>query len=741
MKRGSLGTLATTALIVAMLSSGVIAQTAVTWDGGNGFYQDAKWNGGQTGATAFGNTGMEGGPWDILIDGGSVVTYIAGHGGNANDSGDGLSPDPGSKLTITGGASLVHTTAAEDGDADGMWSQMDADLILDNGNFTRNFTPGGTAEAGGIIMFGSWSSQQNQQINAIIKNGSSFNNDGQVWFGADDEHAVGLKVNMEIDGGTMDLTGGDLHAVSNDNYLTPGWGDTYSNLAFFYGNKNNRGDGSDGSGDPKGEEYRINFTGAGSMVVDTIDSAPADYEDAKFGQGFVPNGSGIRIYRQDVNQLTTEQKATYQDLWDLGILRSHGMSGLSIVSDAGIDFNSFFTVTGDANSDDYTLTHKVGPTVTWDGGNGSWTDAKWNGGQDAQTAFGRTDGTENAHQIVIGGGAEVVYHAGDPGVNSDFRLKSLNGNTSVTVKEGASLEIFSQDTDDDGKWSEWDGDLTLDNGTLKRTWSAGVTGSTLSSGALIFGSWRSVAYQEIDVDLTNGGRIENDGQLWFGAGIDQGTGLNVTMTINNGSLDLTGGGNADMADPDFSDPVNTGVGEGDLVFFFGRDEDTLELKNEKYAINFTGSGSITVDEDGILVYTFGAEDLLPAFEATTYEELWDMGILQANGNSGVTGHTFGDFFDVTGTLGADDYILTSLLAAPGVDGDYNGDGTVNAADYTVWRDGGSPDSTQAGYDKWKQNFGNSGAGGGAGGAVPEPSTVALALVALVAGLAVRRSRG
>jgi len=43
------------------------------------------------------------------------------------------------------------------------------------------------------------------------------------------------------------------------------------------------------------------------------------------------------------------------------------------------------------------------------------------------------------------------------------------------------------------------------------------------------------------------------------------------------------------------------------------------------------------------------------------------------------------------------------LALPG---DYNGNGIVDAADYTVWRDGGSPDSSQTGYDVWKANFGN-----------------------------------
>jgi hypothetical protein len=82
--------------------------------------------------------------------------------------------------------------------------------------------------------------------------------------------------------------------------------------------------------------------------------------------------------------------------------------------------------------------------------------------------------------------------------------------------------------------------------------------------------------------------------------------------------------------------------------------------------------------------------------------------------------------------------VTIDVTTPGQDlvGDYNEDGTVNAADYTVWRDGGSPDDTIAGYNLWKANFGNS--GGGAGSAVPEPSSCILVLTAIVAWAGLRR---
>jgi hypothetical protein len=80
-------------------------------------------------------------------------------------------------------------------------------------------------------------------------------------------------------------------------------------------------------------------------------------------------------------------------------------------------------------------------------------------------------------------------------------------------------------------------------------------------------------------------------------------------------------------------------------------------------------------------------------------------------------------------------------AALGLPGDYNNDGSVDAADYVVWRKdpashGGDPD----GYNTWVQNFGNSGPGSGAQqavGAVPEPATLLL-LVWAIAGLAGHR---
>ncbi|MEQ8849254.1 PEP-CTERM sorting domain-containing protein, partial [Botrimarina sp.] len=66
-----------------------------------------------------------------------------------------------------------------------------------------------------------------------------------------------------------------------------------------------------------------------------------------------------------------------------------------------------------------------------------------------------------------------------------------------------------------------------------------------------------------------------------------------------------------------------------------------------------------------------------------------------------------------------------------------GDGTVDAADYTVWRDGLGTTFTQADYDVWADNYGASASGAAS---VPEPAALGLVLLAcgLVAGRPARR---
>jgi hypothetical protein len=83
-------------------------------------------------------------------------------------------------------------------------------------------------------------------------------------------------------------------------------------------------------------------------------------------------------------------------------------------------------------------------------------------------------------------------------------------------------------------------------------------------------------------------------------------------------------------------------------------------------------------------------------------------------------------------------------------GDYNADGLVNAADYTIFRDAlakgdlsadgdGDGKLTTADWEFWTDRYGAKPAAAGVLGAVPEPGTLVLGAMALAAALGRRRA--
>jgi hypothetical protein len=90
-----------------------------------------------------------------------------------------------------------------------------------------------------------------------------------------------------------------------------------------------------------------------------------------------------------------------------------------------------------------------------------------------------------------------------------------------------------------------------------------------------------------------------------------------------------------------------------------------------------------------------------------------------------------------------------LQAAPGVQGDYNGNGTVDAADYVAWRKGGTlvnevdtPGTVNAAdYTAWRARFGNTTGSGLGASAIPEPAMSVLLLLSFAAYPFNRRRKG
>ena len=278
-------------------------------------------------------------------------------------------------------------------------------------------------------------------------------------------------------------------------------------------------------------------------------------------------------------------------------------------------------------------------------------------------------------------------------------------------------------------------ELNIDNATFRRT---GDRPNGFVGGAGIFSSFNEHANNVKTISLTNGGRIENDGQWWFGVSGTNAAGENpantrAVMTINNGHLDLRGG--------DAYELDNDGLPlRADLAFIYDWKADADPTNDEFFAINFTGPGDITVQGDeaapfdgdtstgggGIRVATntavSGASNYgTDASIQRSYQDLWNMGILRANNKSGLTGDNFNTYFTTTNLPGQANYKLTSLLASPPPSlksrGDFNNDGKVDGADYVIWRKtlgsttnlqadaNGSLNIDAADYIHWRDNFG------------------------------------
>jgi hypothetical protein len=165
---------------------------------------------------------------------------------------------------------------------------------------------------------------------------------------------------------------------------------------------------------------------------------------------------------------------------------------------------------------------------------------------------------------------------------------------------------------------------------------------------------------------------------------------------------------------------------------------------------------------------FGLVDshyLDPTLAGTRFEALmdeWDTDLSLQVGPDGTIDFTgfYGDYeitidgqtFGLSLVKGTTDY---SLVVGPVLPGDYNGDGVVDAADYTVWRDAMASGATslvnegdspgvidEADYLVWKAHIGETApSGAGALAAVPEPASLVLWLAALAGFWAARMRPG
>ncbi len=166
------------------------------------------------------------------------------------------------------------------------------------------------------------------------------------------------------------------------------------------------------------------------------------------------------------------------------------------------------------------------------------------------------------------------------------------------------------------------------------------------------------------------------------------------------------------------------------------------------AISFLDASGNEIQEafgdPGNIVDTNGVEfPLLDGRDVNMPEDLWVQGTASAIAPAGTAYARISLFFIQIGTEGGaafyDDAQLRLLTPDPvaGLDGDFNNDGTVDAADYTVYRDNLGLDSSvlngngsgaatvvAADYALWVSSYGNS-LSTSTSAAVPEPSSLML----------------
>jgi hypothetical protein len=263
---------------------------------------------------------------------------------------------------------------------------------------------------------------------------------------------------------------------------------------------------------------------------------------------------------------------------------------------------------------------------------------------------------------------------------------------------------------------------------------------------------------------------------------------NLGTTINGNSPFKFQGtlkwiGNGDYADADTGTPPTIGFSDADGAFIglvlradgnypswqsrysragtvvvIGGGTDTQLLPfgtATQFSMNYNpGEG-----EFGVMRFNFS----LNYFGVVPPEVVWTLDAAQRESLNGAAFDRAG-FFKLTNAsdnsgmeLRFDDLTYTGGGSSINLPGDFNGDTVVDAADYTVWRDnlGASDESSLNGngdglggvdaldYAYWKSNFGNSGSGAGAfaGGAVPEPATwLLLVLAGAAVGMRRRHSR-
>jgi T5SS/PEP-CTERM-associated repeat protein len=375
-----------------------------------------------------------------------------------------------------------------------------------------------------------------------------------------------------------------------------------------------------------------------------------------------------------------------------------------------------------------------------DGPNSAWDAGELQLGSTAQSASEASTGILNitgGANVVIAGYAVLgtgppessgILTIAGPGskftVGIDLYVGGFGGDAIVSIQSGGTVDVLNNielGYEDGGEGS---GTIELSEGVLRLHGGSLTKGIGSNAPQLYFSGGRLEGAGLVDLGHP---LVQNGGTLAPGNSAGTTT-IEASYTLNAGSLEI-----------EIDGPGGSGVG-WDLVVvngavdLIGADATANALVNIELGMAPTiGQGFLILQNDGVdpILGTFANG---PTVSATFGNRVYDFAV----------NYTAGDGNDIGVWTQS-----VSLL------GDYNGDGMVDAADYTVWRNSyGQPvavgqfaDGDRSGiiddadYVVWKRHFGESTViGSGAHSGVPESSTAAIAMVACGLVAAGRRRR-
>ena len=241
------------------------------------------------------------------------------------------------------------------------------------------------------------------------------------------------------------------------------------------------------------------------------------------------------------------------------------------------------------------------------------------------------------------------------------------------------------------------------------------------------------------------GEHQFQGKVKLGSPTDVTTNGGATLQFNN-EVDLAGNVMTTNGSIEFNHSVVDSVGGGSLVGSGSLTTagstviDTDLTFNGTFAIAIDSINTDHFDVSGTADLTGTIEvDVADGFSPSGSFTIVSAGNLIDGGL--VLGGPDAGLFNLNVDTASD--LIMLMTVGAGMTGDYNNNGVVDAADYTLWRDSMGTNTPlandsiggligEAHYLQWKQSFGSSGAGSGT--AVPEPTSVWLMIAGLLVSL-------